>query len=306
MGPAKASSSISLGSLGGFTLRQGDHDKFRIWGGAARPAFTGKPVEELQNALVAIGTLKGKVDGQFGQKTRDALRRFQWYLGNMSNRLKALPGVSASSGVISLFASPVTGVPGMCDAALGTEILAWQNGNFRTTSPLVRLSLDAVSNVETSDTFTLLDYPSATAGEILCHQDFADVIKGSMNDAAKDAGVTLRINQSFRLHDVPPSGAVVPPASKSQHLIGHALDLNIVDGTAVNTTAMFNNGSETENAKKFIKAVKKAGLRWGGDFGNPDPPHFDDFVNPSGEDYEMNFFFAQHCYDANHPMTLVK
>jgi hypothetical protein len=114
------------------------------------------------------------------------------------------------------------------------------------------------------------------------------------------------INQSFRVHSIPPSGAVVPPANKSQHLIGHAVDLNISDRGTLNSSAMFEQGNETDNADEFIAAVKKSGVRWGGDFKASDPVHFDDLVNPQGEDYGMIFFFAQHCYDEDHPMRLVK
>ena len=87
--------------------------------------------------------------------------------------------------------------------------------------------------------------------------------------------------------------------------VSDAVDLNIVDGTAINSSAMFNNGTETDNADAFVTAVKKKGIRWGGDFNDTDPVHFDDFVKPSGEDYDMIFFFAQHCYDDDHRMRVV-
>jgi hypothetical protein len=38
------------------------------------------------------------------------------------------------------------------------------SGNFITTTPLVRLNLSGVSNVDTSDTFKVLDYPGAQDG----------------------------------------------------------------------------------------------------------------------------------------------
>jgi hypothetical protein len=273
----------------------------------ARPALSGTPIRELQNALIGVGVMKQSANGLFGPHTKEALRRFQWYLSNLRNRLKVPPGSPPSTGVISSYvATSATAVSGVCDAALGKELATWLAGNFVTTSPLVRLNLDGVSNVDTADTFEVLSYPSAKDGEVLVHEDFADVISDTMNNAAKNNKVSLRINQTFRVHDIPPSGAVVPPASKSQHLIGHAVDLNIVDGTTVNTSPMFKDGTETDNADKFIDAVKSGGLRWGGDFGVTDPPHFDDFLNPNGEDYEMNFFFAQHCFDKEHPMRVAR
>jgi peptidoglycan hydrolase-like protein with peptidoglycan-binding domain len=296
---------ITLQSLGTLSLRNGDNDDARRWGGAPQRNLAGRPVRELQEALITVGTLKGRADGAFGHNTQNAIRRFQWYLNNMDYRLKVSAGAAASTGLTSTFGSVSSGLPGVCDAGLASELASWRDGNYICTTPLVRLSLGGVSNVNTADTFTVLDYPNAQTGEVLVHQDFASVISSTLNDAAKTAKVSLNINQTFRVQGVPPSGAVVPPASKSQHLIGHAVDLNIVDGTTINSSAMFKNETETDNADAFVSAVKKKGIRWGGDFNETDPVHFDDFVKPSGEDYDMIFFFAQHCYDDDHPMRVV-
>jgi hypothetical protein len=303
--PVATAKAITLQSLGTLSLRMGDNDNARRWGGAVQQNLTGRPVGELQEALIAVGTLKESADGAFGQHTQDAVRRFQWYLNNMDHRLHVNAGAAASTGLISPFGSASSGLLGVCDARLASELGSWLDGKHICTTPLVRLSLGNVSNVDTADTFTVLDYPGAQAGEVLVHQDFATVISGTMNEVAKTANVSLKINQTFRVQGVPPAGAVVPPASKSQHLIGHAVDLNIVDGTTINSAAMFNNGTETDNADSFVAAVKKTGIRWGGDFNTTDPVHFDDFVNPSGEDYDAIFFFAQHCYDDDHPMRVV-
>jgi hypothetical protein len=296
---------IGLQNLGTITLQNGDDDATREWGGSVRPTLTGNPIRELQTALIALGTLTFTADGQFGAHTQEGLERFQWYIDNLRFRLKLVPGSLPASGVISAYPVAITGTPGMCSAQTAALIAEWQAGNFVATSPLVRLNTGSLSNVDTAETFDTLSYPSATKGEVLVHTDFAGALSGTMNDEAKKAGVTLRINQTFRRQGVPPTGAVVPPASRSQHLVGHAIDLNIVDGDTVNTSAMFKNGTETDNADKFIAAVKGHGLRWGGDFSTDDPPHFDDFLNPNGKDYDMNFFFAQHCFEKQHPMRQV-
>ena len=304
MAVAAKAKSLNLSDLGPITLRIGDSDSHHRWGGHVQHGYSGTPVTQLQTALVAVGLLK-KVDGGFGPGTQAAVKRFQWYGKNMDYRLKlAGPGAAPASGSIVTFSMSVACASGTCDKALAAEILAWVAGNFVTTTPLVRLSLDDYDYVDTSDTFKILSYPSAQAGEILVHADFTDAI-GTLNDEAGKAKVNLKINQSFRNADVPPSGAVVAPASKSQHLVGHAVDLNIVDGDTTNTAAMFKSGDETDAADTFVDGVKAQHLRWGGDFGNSDPIHFDDFLNPSGEDYEMNYYFAQHCFHAQHPMRQV-
>jgi peptidoglycan hydrolase-like protein with peptidoglycan-binding domain len=296
---------ITLNTLESIVLRQGDHDAKQIWGGKVRHGETGTPVTELQAALIAVGTLLASPppDGQFGHHTKQALQRFQWYLRNQGYRLKITPGADPAAGLVTPYSGHLAGVVGLCDKTMATELLSWQSANFVTTSPLVRLSLKSVANVNTSDTFKVLDYPQAQDGEVLIHADFADSIKSTMNDAAKNAKVTLNINQTFRVQNAGVGGAVVTPAKKSQHLVGHAVDLNIVDGDTVNTSAMFNSGGETDAADAFIKAVKGKGLRWGGDFSETDPVHFDDDL--TGEDYEMTLFFAQQCFQANHPMRAV-
>jgi hypothetical protein len=296
---------VTFNTLDTIILRPGDDDSKQIWGGKVRHGQSGNPVTELQAALIAVGTLLVRPpDGQFGQHTRQALLRFQWYLRNQGFRLKTTTGADPAVGLVTPYSGPVSGAAGLCDKTMAGELLAWQSGNFVTTSPLVRLSLSGVSNVNTSDTFKVLDYPQAQDGEVLVNADFADSIKSTLNDEAKNARVTLNINQTFRVHGASVGGAVVTPAKKSQHLVGHAVDLNIVDGDTVNTAAMFNAGGETAAADKFVRAAKGKGLRWGGDFTDTDPVHFDDNLD-SAEDYEMTLFFAQQCYDANHPMRVV-
>jgi len=304
MGPP-APTPIVFNNLGSIILRLGDDDKKQIWGGAKRHGRTGNPVHELQAALVAIGTLEATPDGNFGGHTRDALHRFQWYLRTQSYRLKLLPGKDPFTGVISPFTGKVGGAPGLCDKNIAAELLAWQAANFITTTPLVRVSLQNVSNVDPSDTFKKLDYPQAADEEVLAHADFADSITSTLNEQAKKAKVKLAVNQTFRVQGAHVGSAVVSPAKKSQHLIGHAVDLNIWDGDTVNTAAMFNDDKETDAADKFIKGVKGEGLRWGGDFSDTDPVHFDDLLDPKSEDYKMNLYFAQHCYDNEHPMRVV-
>jgi hypothetical protein len=59
----------------------------------------------------------------------------------------------------------------------------------------------------------------------------------------------------FRVDGVPPSGAVVPPADKSQHLIGYAVDLNKFSGGILLTRHPCLRTGEADNADKFIAAI---------------------------------------------------
>ena len=117
---------------------------------------------------------------------------------------------------------------------------------------------------------------------------------------AKEKQVTIKINQALRIIGVPVSGAVVPPSSKSQHLIGHAFDLNIVDGSNWNTSINFKKKTASENAKKIIKSLKDGGYRWGGDWSIPDWPHFDSYLDKHSLAYDVKFFLNQRTISESH------
>jgi hypothetical protein len=298
---------LSLSDLGMISLRSGDNDAQRRWGGQPQLTMSGTPVTELQKALVAVGLLSS-ADGAFGHHTQVALKQFLWYLRNMDYRLKLPPRAHPSAGHIMTFAASVGSMPGTCDKSLATELIAWRDGNFIATTPLVRLNTAPLSNVQTGPTFTVLG--PAGEDEVIVHEDFADVVATTMNDAASKLKVKLSINQTFRDANVPPSGTVVTPANKSQHLIGHAVDLNILDADSFNSTANYKAGTETDSADSFVKAMIASGLRWGGNFADScskayDPIHYDDFVDPHSEDWEMTYFFAQRCFKARHPMRTI-
>lgn len=123
-----------------------------------------------------------------------------------------------------------------------------------------------------------------------------------MNDSAKELGLSIKVNQAFRIHGVKVTGSVVPPATKSQHLIGHAIDCNIVDGDKWNTSSDFKNNKQTSKAEKFIKAVTKGGFRWGGNFVQKDSPHFDKQLIANSFDYEAKFFLNQDQLSSGAPI----
>jgi N-acetylmuramoyl-L-alanine amidase len=59
------------------TLRKGDNDGKRIFGGTKRITITGAPVRELQDDLTTIGYFVGTPDGDFGNKTQRAVQMLQ-------------------------------------------------------------------------------------------------------------------------------------------------------------------------------------------------------------------------------------
>lgn len=97
-----------------------------------------------------------------------------------------------------------------------------------------------------------------------------------MNDIAKKYGITVIVNSSFR-KTANVQGAIVKPATHSNHMVGHAIDCNLMlNGKLYNSVMM---QSSSGVIRRFINEVKLTGLRWGGDFKVKDPVHFDDGLN---------------------------
>jgi Putative peptidoglycan binding domain/D-alanyl-D-alanine carboxypeptidase len=102
-----------------------------------------------------------------------------------------------------------------------------------------------------------------------------------IDQLATDNGLIIFVTSSARLFGAPLSGIVIPPASRSNHLIGHAIDMNIQMGSK------FFNGDHLSNSQfsllpspvqNFINSIRSHPiLRWGGDFN--DPVHIDDGLN---------------------------
>jgi hypothetical protein len=81
----------------------------------------------------------------------------------------------------------------------------------------------------------------------------------------------------FREADQPVRNAVVPPSATLNHLVGHAIDINIVyNGVWYNAARLGNYANLPQPIKNFISGCIRNGLRWGGNFSDSGPVHFDD------------------------------
>ncbi|QKQ77388.1 peptidoglycan-binding protein [Nostoc sp. TCL240-02] len=100
-----------------------------------------------------------------------------------------------------------------------------------------------------------------------------------INDFAATNGLKIFITSSARPWGLPVGGAIVSPAKMSNHLIGHAIDMNIQIGGKLYTSHELGDFNSLPPAiKAFITAIRNHPvLRWGGDFG--DPVHIDDGLN---------------------------
>lgn len=109
------------------------------------------------------------------------------------------------------------------------------------------------------------------------HQDFKKYMD-MMNRYAKECKVTVWVTNAFRKTAQSLHGTVVPPAQKSNHLVGHAIDFNLDTPKRWCNSRCLQAGSNSY-AQCFIKKVTASGLRWGGNFRRVDPVHIDDGLN---------------------------
>ena len=147
----------------------------------------------------------------------------------------------------------------------------------------------------------LQQYPTANTNfigsPILADVEFFPALD-KINQAAVAAGVKVNVTNSFRVAGQTLQGTVVPPAGMSNHLVGHAIDMNVQYTDSQNKTQACNSVCLGQSAPPaavtaFINAVKAAGLRYGGDFTPSDVVHFDDGYNANANQWLQKYGIIQ-------------
>lgn len=104
-----------------------------------------------------------------------------------------------------------------------------------------------------------------------------------LNQYALDCGVKIYVTSSAREPGRTVSGAIVPPASRSNHLVGHAIDMNLQSASGFFNSKKLKKSrfaSLPDEIKRLIGLIREDEvLRWGGDFNPEDPVHIDDMLN---------------------------
>ena len=120
---------------------------------------------------------------------------------------------------------------------------------------------------------------------LYCHRDFF-IILDFINNIAYENKITLYVVSSFREPTRDITGAIVRPANRSNHYVGHAVDINIISPThgwlsSKNLYKELLKGSDAcQNTKRFFDRISKSPYtRWGGDWKDQDPIHIDDNLN---------------------------
>ena len=91
----------------------------------------------------------------------------------------------------------------------------------------------------------------------------------------------IHVTSSFRKSGQRVEGAIVTPARRSNHFVGHAIDINAIDGGKwCNSRCLQSRPAGYSGVTCFINKIKgDPTLRWGGDFRTKDPVHIDDGLN---------------------------
>jgi len=132
-----------------------------------------------------------------------------------------------------------------------------------------------------SESFSLVTFSNTRfiGAQVKVDQDFVPALN-RVCEYAKQFKVKVWVTSSTRSLDNQVRGAIVPPASKSCHHIGHAIDMNIqFEGTLYNSQKLRRSNLDKlpKAISHFINAIREDdGLRWGGDFTTEDPVHIDD------------------------------
>lgn len=140
----------------------------------------------------------------------------------------------------------------------------------------------AVNNLPSDESPLVLFEGSRFQGQP-CRADvqFLPMLK-KINAYAEQADVYVHVTSSFRTSSNV-GGAIVKPATRSNHMAGHAIDMNVVYNNrtkSANSTELAKYPSVAEPVKRFIKfIIDDHDLRWGGTFQVRDTVHIDDGLN---------------------------
>ena len=118
-----------------------------------------------------------------------------------------------------------------------------------------------------------------------------------INAYAEQANVYVFVTSSFRT-TTNVNGAIVKPATRSNHLAGHAIDMNVVynNGQLANSKKLAKYPNVPRDVKRFINfIIEDPDLRWGGNFNVKDVVHIDDHLNKSKNAWTRRYNVMQRA-----------
>ena len=131
-----------------------------------------------------------------------------------------------------------------------------------------------------------------------CRADiqFIESLK-KINAYAELANIYVLVTSSFRT-STKVNGAIVKPATRSNHMAGHGIDMNVIYGNdqLANSIVLSRYPTVAEPVRRFIKAIiDDPELRWGGEFQIKDVVHIDDGLNQNGNKWDERYQAMQRA-----------
>ena len=123
-----------------------------------------------------------------------------------------------------------------------------------------------------------------------------------INHYAEQAGVNVFVTSSFRT-TTNVEGAIVTPATFSNHLVGHAIDMNLSygDDKFANSVVLGKYPNVPDPVRQFLKSIiDDPLLRWGGVFREKDPIHIDDGLNQNMAQWKKRYQIMQTAVQLGH------
>ncbi len=114
---------------------------------------------------------------------------------------------------------------------------------------------------------------------IRVNQDFVCRME-AIAEEAQFREITVVVTSSLRRPREGMVGSVVPPPNLSNHHVGHAIDVNLIEsGTTFGSGELADFQALPTEIRELLEALKRRELRWGGWFDPADPVHIDDGLN---------------------------
>ena len=154
-------------------------------------------------------------------------------------------------------------------------------------------SSNPIKTILEDDSNPIIEYTNTqyVGKTILTDKDFIPALE-RINEYAAKHEVQIHITSSFRKTAIV-RGAIVTPAKMSNHMIGHAIDMNIKYGENYSkwcNSSCLAKSNLPEPIANFIQEIRNDNeLRWGGDFNKRDTVHIDDHFNKNSEKWELKY-----------------
>ncbi|MFC3123215.1 M15 family metallopeptidase [Agaribacter flavus] len=161
-----------------------------------------------------------------------------------------------------------------------TGKIGYVHGDFIEKTPSAEL-LPAAQPILENTSFKAVTYshPLFLGEKVTVDEDFTFELN-RLGDFADSCELKIWVTSSLRLINQQVRGAIVTPASKSCHHIGHAIDMNLIhQGNFYNSKKLrkSNHANLPDAIVSFFNLIRQDEvLRWGGDFRDEDPVHIDD------------------------------